>query len=83
MRKPHGIRSTSVTLPRIPTSQMDKRQRSGGAINSSKNAVFEKHSRKYGDLSLQRMLSLLGKDAASTEWFGGYEQAGKWNKNPR
>jgi hypothetical protein len=54
-----------------------------GAINRSKNAVFEKHSRKYGVQSLQRMLPLLGKDPASTEWFGGYEQAGKWNENPQ
>ena len=54
-----------------------------GVINRSKNAVFEKHSRKYGVPSLQRMLPLLGKDPASTEWFGGCEQAGEWNKNPQ
>jgi len=53
-----------------------------GAINRSKNAVFEKHPRKFGVPSLRRMLPLSGKDLASAEWFGGYEQAAEWNLNP-
>jgi hypothetical protein len=28
------------------------------------------------------MLPMMGKDPASAEWFGGYEQAGKWNGVP-
>jgi hypothetical protein len=49
-------------------------------INQSKNAVFNFHSRDYGVSSLRRMLPVLTKDPASTEWFGGFDQANAWNK---
>jgi hypothetical protein len=47
-------------------------------INQSKNAVFAHHSRDYGIPSLRRMLPVLTKDPASTEWFGGFDQANTW-----
>jgi hypothetical protein len=48
-------------------------------INRSKNAVFSNHSRKYGIAGVRRMLPVLTDDLASTEWFGGFVQADKWN----
>jgi hypothetical protein len=44
-------------------------------INRSKNAVFEHHSRNYGvPSSSLRMLPVLTKDPASTEWFSGLDE---------
>jgi hypothetical protein len=48
-------------------------------INQSKNAVFNDHTRDYGVPSLRRMLPVLTKDPASTEWFGGCDGAKAWN----
>ena len=47
-------------------------------IDRSKNAVFKDHSRDYGVASLWRMLPVLTADPASTEWFGGFDQADAW-----
>ena len=49
-----------------------------GMIDHSKNAVFKKHSQGYGIPSLRHMLPVLTEDPASTEWFGGVDQADKW-----
>ncbi len=48
-------------------------------VNRSKNAVFNNHTRDYGIPSLRRMLPVLTEDPASTEWFGGLDQADAWN----
>ena len=40
----------------MPTSPMDEKETIRGVINRSKDAVFEKHSRKFGVPSLRRML---------------------------
>jgi len=51
----------------------------GRMIGHSINAVFNNHSREYGVPTLRRMLPLLTKDPASTEWFGGFEEVKTWN----
>src|SRR5882762_7225285 len=48
-------------------------------INQSKNAMFNKHSRGYGIPTLRRMLPVLTKDPACTEWLGGFDRANAWN----
>lgn len=48
-------------------------------IDHPKNGLFTNHARPYGVPSLKRMLPVQTRDAASTEWFGGFDNAVAWD----